>query len=1742
MADITIVPAECWASLTGDFRRLLLREALQRRPSPAASFTEEGDGWDFSVTADTGDLDVAVAVAAQRWLTVMQELLSSSRAVLVQELCARCRQGQQVPAPEALADMRPEMAELIRDGGPGLLALPALRTAYAKFTTAFCRLCCTRMELPKPAADSSLASCCRHFCLLHQQRLRQALQELRPAPGLELACCKAIRLDLLHPEPYLWRSGVRLRQKRRSKAQEDLKVYLVWSAHWGFSSDNHSLAYWRLGECFVEELEHRNATQGALLEDRTFHSLVDSAEISINLAIRYDDGRTGLGTSARAQHLLQRLETMRSARRTAAEFLDSPLVSGLGPEGSHGDAYAVPWPLDVTAGIPDLAMFSRTPTIGSSQTHRPLELLFLGCQGVLDVMATLSNLAVRASAFATEYPECLHWKYRPKPVHLHLHASNIERLAQSLLCFMIMKQMGQAGDEAIDRRNRRLCALLSAVLFCRTLTHQQRKELDRLLGLLILAASGTGSMARAFPWLELDDDRKSTLPMGSVSKSEKFGEKRNEHFSDDGLPDWRAEELLTHLQEPNADADGEDTQETSHLLFHLQQVWIGWLSSGGQKACEETSAESFFTSCPEASEAKAVSPQASLQEPDMESRLADTRYKQLNVAEVHRAARRSLLGARCAATYEALHSMAQVEEQLSQRQLWALTGHLPAREVKGAMFQVEPWEDGHRAHGEDDPEHMRPPDPRGPWRPLLEELLREKDSGLNPCVLEHVSWCYDPQALSDPFLTFSWHLTASNPGDWHSSLAQAPFDAPMGRHPVLEMIWEHLYQQLKRIGSIFHALEARDDSWAMDLRTLNEKPLPPRAAGVRPRRKAPATLRSAAARTAPMSAYFHVKVSDQLRKRVEEEEEEARTIELAKTDIVGELEELKRRRRDLSLELELRDYVTLASMKEKEGDWWGQAARNAAAYGQAETGTATWKPAPEDCAPLRLRIFAYAGRPWHVLKAACFRGATFDAIDAPKLLCEDVGLLGLSTWFDTLLKQVPHSYIQTRHCEEVFLKRLDQRVASEWNPQSARAAAQSGTNGMAATTGKFIPPDVFRDAKQLAGTWRAAPARPRAVLAANGLAKRPGAAESPKLTPRTEVPGILAAKGLDQRLHLTLSARMHRPIREVVNEPARPRVAFPAYTSESKFFEHLARESLTSKASCVQLQCLLGMAFRSEPLLAELGLTYLGAANLRPARRNFLPWDSVLAVSTGWPGDDAQFSEAALGGTKSVSVHESRTLESAAGDTLCAQDVAALITRHSEPPDDEKKARALGPRVLRLRKLGGGHPSLSWDAEEKRCSNAVFCTRRVEAVGKNFSCSKCKCVWYCSKLCQATHFVAHHFECRSLRQLRLASEGFEAGPSSGVLAEVLQELLAKQLSDSHLEATSLGHSLRKALAGEVSKEQETGQQPVHLPALPMEALVRGGHLQSQASNGDLGRRMLDVFTAGSELWPDVGRKLGPVLGSDCFVLLPEEQSQWKVRPRRDAADEEYVSEAQSLKRSRDMFNTQHSVHTAVGIVRLMSRWASTNSMRAVKEVTENGLFFCLITGLCITKHFTSETLSPEAVVAVLSHRMALHVASSQDWSLVPMMRPPAELQERGVAALDCAQYTAYYAFLTHRRLPFKQLRALPIICFAWGNRVRDALLALPHLLEPQQPGKRARRSGKVGSFIDVAREHLSDIQLVDSVQMDELTGRCWFLLYNSLMSSPRTDKEAWILLLDASRGLQAVSCPLPASELRRCAL
>ena len=48
---------------------------------------------------------------------------------------------------------------------------------------------------------------------------------------------------------------------------------------------------------------------------------------------------------------------------------------------------------------------------------------------VLDIMATLSNLAVRAAAFATTYPECLHWKYRQRWVgDMVIYGSHIGRV------------------------------------------------------------------------------------------------------------------------------------------------------------------------------------------------------------------------------------------------------------------------------------------------------------------------------------------------------------------------------------------------------------------------------------------------------------------------------------------------------------------------------------------------------------------------------------------------------------------------------------------------------------------------------------------------------------------------------------------------------------------------------------------------------------------------------------------------------------------------------------------------------------------------------------------------------------------------------------------------------------------------------------------------------------------------------------------------------------------------------------------------------------------------------------------------------------------------------------------------------------------------------------------------------------------------------------------------------------------
>ncbi|CAE7420446.1 nipblb [Symbiodinium natans] len=425
---------------------------LTRYPHPKICDQNELQWRDADAAVqDVADVDVALAVSAIRWTNVMEELLvdAPGATTLLSELSSRTRGGQQVPGVETLGDMHPKIAEMMRDGSPALLSMPTLRTAYAKFTCALCGLCSSRVNLDLPPSEYGLFDACMETCAGRGQRVAKALaavkrcEEVGDLAGLDLACGQAIALDPTLPEPFLARGGCRLRQSRRREAQEYLKVYLVWSSQRGFHAENHSRAYWRLAECFLTELEQRNALQGALLEDRTFHALVDSTEVSLELSFRYDDDRTGLATSSAARHLLQRLEVTRSARRSAAEFLDAPVVSHVGAGRQPHDSYSVPWPMDLTAGIPDLALFSRMPTTGSSQSHRPLELLFLGSRTVLDIMATLSNLAARSTSFAHLNAECLHWKYRPKPVHIHLHTNDIARLGQALLCFMIMKQMGE---------------------------------------------------------------------------------------------------------------------------------------------------------------------------------------------------------------------------------------------------------------------------------------------------------------------------------------------------------------------------------------------------------------------------------------------------------------------------------------------------------------------------------------------------------------------------------------------------------------------------------------------------------------------------------------------------------------------------------------------------------------------------------------------------------------------------------------------------------------------------------------------------------------------------------------------------------------------------------------------------------------------------------------------------------------------------------------------------------------------------------------------------------------------------------------------------------------------------------------------------------------------------------------------------------------------------------------------------
>eukprot|EP00930_Biecheleria_cincta_P014790 TRINITY_DN12577_c1_g1_i1.p1 TRINITY_DN12577_c1_g1~~TRINITY_DN12577_c1_g1_i1.p1 ORF type:complete len:2024 (+),score=331.07 TRINITY_DN12577_c1_g1_i1:173-6244(+) len=1894
---------------------------------------------DSTNLSECPNLNVGLAVALSRWVEVMEMLLVEGEVGeacrFIFDLCRKTRWGRHVPSPDVLADLRPEFAELFHDGN--LLSQPSLKLAYSSLSAALASLCSASLEIPKKAQCHTLEETCLAFCDAREQQCDLLLIQLRAADSaenlvqLENISCGVMALSPMLAEPYLARAGIYLNAGRRRDCIEDILLYFWWSKQAVFP-DKHALAYLRMAEAYLGELEHKSQSEGALLEDSMWSSLADRAESSLQLAIQFDAGRTRLSTSRQMQHLLQRIETLRSARRLPAEFMDSPVVPTVGAEqGTSADDeakdYGVPWPIDLSAGIPDIVLFSRTPNIGTSHKHDPLDLLFLDARHVLDVLSTMSALAQRSAAFAHRNAECLHWKYRPKPVHVNMQAPVVERLAHAILCLLVARQIGERtanpGPKAEKKRttdftmeethhDRSCCSLLTGLIFCRTLTRAQGAEVDRMLSLLVLASKDMDYMRRTFPWLELDDGEKS-MPLAATSEESAPGPRvgSDESGQNEGTGFGGSQQSWGH----------------SVLLFKLQQVWLGWLAAshsvmGGppelhrSRFAVQTPTDNFSrqeqltmmsdqtkrspSSMSSSSISEQMMEQASEQMQDSEQMqvgeavmsdrsLPSVATRQvteilepsvfaarvLEVEEVHDSARRHLLGSRAAATYKALNPtgsggivpLVTSTQDISQRRLWALSGFLPPGRAEktpprhststssghSLMSTLLRSEDAPQEDDDDDPvKRMKPPNPRLRWRPLLDELMSgcPEDWCMNPCILHPVTWCYDPQALADPFRVFSWILHCQCAGGekakWTSeeSVVQgAPFDSPVPclnseTPPVLETIWTHLMPQLKSMSSVFHAREARDFAWARDMSSA----VAPDAAQSQPASKPTTHLRPPSARnkkhadkssskssargSAPLvqrdgivAQHVHVKLTDELRERIAEEEEEERRNQDHRADIERELGELKMRRHNLSLDMEFRDYVTLASVRHMQEDWWGQGGRTAAAYRQhidKNSGTVpTWNPAPEACVPLQLKITASVGRPWKAVKAASFRRVTYDAIDARTLLCTGVGLLGMCTWFDALMKATPHSYIQTRHCEEHFLEKL--RVKTEntrgMRAQVAAAAAQTTSTLVVSgsKTGKVGPPPGLGTAEprtpaQLSaagGFWPQAPPgtprsavdkiiRPRAVLGPDGVVRRP-CPRRPDDAFQPVKSQLLALGELPQMRPREPTAKYQTSRRFQPTVPPSPRTiihptaAVPIgktcqiYDSESKLLEHLVRESVSRKVTAAQMQLLLGVTVRAEPLLAEMGLMYLGAANL-PTRRDFLPWDSILAgyghISKNWPGDADQFSEQTLGGTKTMPVRESRAVETVGGGTLCMPDPLAFVTRSWDLPGYSKQAEGLGPRLVRLRKLGGGHPSLNLfqSLSDRRCGNAAFCTKLVApetpgtpAMGSlgQWRCQNCECAWYCSAICQATHRVAHEFECKGLQALRTAVAGFEEHGHENtrlLLAEILEDMLSKPLSmvssaDALVDKTVLTTSLENAISGKtVELKPATANGELCTGSDSIISSNRSRSVDKPSPRSDRpsflrgGPSTRDIETVTLKITPASGKSLGPVLNTALMLLIPEGRSLWKVGigaempSGKDARDPSPALQPPAL----GLFDVRVShAHNAAGAARLLSRWASaTHYMPALKAALEDGLLFAMLTGASQTQNFCDRDHQLRAAVTVLCHRMALHIAASKDWKILgPLVRIPEQFQETGVPPLDFAQYSAFYAFLKPRRLPFVQLQPfMPVVCIIWGRRLQEALLALPYLLEPQQEKKasgRCKVSNRVGTFWDVAAEYISDLQLVDTVHLDVLTGRTYFLLYTEATARAQSQgHEAWILMLDASRGMQVVASPIPARELRRCAL
>ncbi|CAK0895822.1 unnamed protein product [Prorocentrum cordatum] len=547
----------------------------------------------------------------------------------------------------------------------------------------------------------------------------------------------------------------------------------------------------------------------------------------------------------------------------------------------------------------------------------------------------------------------------------------------------------------------------------------------------------------------------------------------------------------------------------------------------------------------------------------------------------------------------------------------------------------------------------------------------------------------------------------------------------------------------------------------------------------------------------------------------------ARVQEMTPEEVRDEVEKFRRTRQDRSLDLEVHDYATLASVCKMRADWWGEGASYSDVYKESiDTGEeATWDPAPRACVPLRLQARMGAGPAWRLAVAAASRRLAFDAIDARTLLCSGMGLLAACTELEPLLKSTPHSYVQTRHCEELFLDHLGavQAAVAAAGDADSTAAVEEGGLLKAAPAPSWTPP---RSARELLGPGvPTPPPRERRAVPALGAPSGDSGDNGgplPHVLPLVAAAGCKVGAMIFNAVHSTaphaMQARLNAdgrflenldagelgdemskcevrcPAQRYVGEEApclvcktqsgsrprqqpsprcpgelflpRPEAPAPPLGAESELAARLAQESLSADVGAAEAQYLLGVAIRAEPLGGELSLDCLGASRL-PARHDLPFWDSSLeaggASASSWPC--AARHPASLRAALAGGAEDPPLASGAADEGAGSPDALACFGRHCPAPSPREAAIALGPRLLRIRRLGG-HPSLCLRppaGDAWRCCNAAFCGRPAAPGGRvpgggpeataagELICERCGCARYCSKACRATHRVAHAF-------------------------------------------------------------------------------------------------------------------------------------------------------------------------------------------------------------------------------------------------------------------------------------------------------------------------------------------------------------------------------------------------------------